>query len=76
MKEVLSQNNVPFVYMDISAGMLPLKSFLKIRDHSDVYKDVRASGRVGIPALSVDGEVYLVDGPEHAKELISELDLI
>ena len=76
MKEVLSQNNVKFTYMDISGGMLPLKSFLKIRDFNDSHKDVKAAGRVGIPTLSVDGETYLVDGPEHAKELITKLELV
>jgi len=62
--------------MDISSGMLPLKSFLKIRDFSDSHKEVKELGRVGIPALSVDGETYLVDGAEHAQKLVEKLNLV
>jgi len=76
VKEVLSQNNVQFTYMDISSGMLPLKSFLKIRDFNDSHKATKEAGRIGIPALSIDGETYIVDGPEHAQELISKLNLV
>ena len=76
MKEVLSQKNVNFVYMDISSGMLPLRNFLKVRDYSDSHKEARESGRVGIPALSVDGETYALTGAESAEKLIEELNLI
>jgi len=76
VKEVLSQNNVQFTYMDISSGMLPLKSFLKMRDTSDIYQSVKEAGRVGIPALSVDGEAYLINDAEHAKELVDKLNFV
>ena len=76
MKEVLSQKNVNFVYMDISSGMLPLRNFLKIRDFNDSHREARESGRVGIPTLSVDGETYALSGAESAEKLIEELSLI
>ena len=76
MKEVLSQKNVNFVYMDISSGMLPLRNFLKVRDFSESHKEARDSGRVGIPALSVDGKTYAVSSAEYAENLIKELKLI
>ena len=76
MKEALSQKNVNFIYMDISSGMLPLKNFLKVRDYNDSHREVRESGRVGIPTLSVDGETYTLLGAESAEKLIEELNLI
>ena len=76
MKEVLSQKNVNFVYMDISSGMLPLKNFLKIRDFSESHKEAREKGRVGIPALAVDGVAYTLAGTESAEQLIKELNLV
>ena len=76
MKEVLSQTNLNFAYVDITSGMLPLKNFLKIRDHNDSHKEARENGRVGIPALSVDGVSYVLAGAEDAIELVKKLDLI
>ena len=76
MKEVLSQKNVRFAYVDITDSMLQLKNFLKIRDHNDSHAEVRESGRVGIPTLFVDGETYTVNGAEHAEQLINELGLL
>ena len=75
MKEVLSQKNVNFAYVDIMSGMLPLKQFLKIRDNNDSHKEAKENGRVGLPTLSVDGETYLISGAEEAQRLVTELNL-
>ena len=76
MKEVLSQKNLNFAYVDITSGMLHLKNFLKIRDHNDSHKEARENGRVGIPALSVDGVSYVIAGADDAFKLVKQLDLI
>lgn len=76
MKEVLSEKNVKFAYVEVTSGMGPLKQFLKLRDTSDVYAKVREEHRVGLPSLFVDDKPYLVDGPEHALQLIEELHLV
>lgn len=76
MKEALSQKNLKFVYVDITSGMLHLKNFLKVRDHNDSHKEARENGRVGIPALSVDGVTYVIAGAENAIKLVDELGLI
>ena len=76
MKEALSQTNINYVYMDITGGMLALKSFLKIRDNNDSHKEAKANGRVGIPALSVDGNTYVLTGTDDTMSLLKELDLI
>jgi len=75
VKEVLSQKNVNFAYVDIMSGMLPLKQFLKIRDNNDSHKEAKENGRVGLPTLSVDGETYLISGAEEAQRLVTELNL-
>jgi len=55
--------------------MLSLKQFLKIRDNNESHKEARENGRVGIPALSVDGETYILAGAEGAEKYINELKL-
>ena len=75
MKEVLSQKNINYVYADIMSSMLYLKSFLKIRDNNDSHKEAKENGRVGIPALSVDGETYVLTGSDDTLELIEKLNL-
>jgi len=75
VKEALSQKNLNFAYVDITSGMLHLKNFLKIRDHNDSHKEARENGRVGIPALSVDGVSYVIADAADALKLAEELGL-
>ena len=75
MKEVLSQNNVRFVYIDIASSIGYLRQFLKVRDTYPAFEEIRKESRVGLPTLFVDDTPYLVDGPEHALQLIDELQL-
>lgn len=61
-KEFLSRNNIKYLYLDISEGMLNLKRFLKYRDNCEEFKEIRESGRVGLPCIVVnDGEQILFD---------------
>ena len=75
MKEVLSQNNVRFVYIDVTSSIGYLRQFLKVRDNDPAFEEIRKESRVGLPTLFVDDTPYLVDGPEHALQLIDELQL-
>ena len=71
MKEALSQAEIPFVYQDISSGMLPLKQFLKYRDTRPEFDPIKAQGRVGVPCLVVRKD----DGAEQILfELPADLD--
>ena len=72
MKEVLSQNNVRFAYMDISSSMIALKKFLKIRDTSPTHDEVRAKHSVGIPCLVIDDNVYITETTESIEKLLNE----
>ncbi len=53
-----------------------MRAFLKMRDTAEVYAPVREKHSIGIPALVVDDEIYLVQGPEHAAELVETLHLL
>ena len=62
MKEFLSDNEVKFVYLDITENMLNLKLFLKYRDNALEFKDVKESGRVGLPCIVINhGEQIILD---------------
>ena len=75
MKEVLSQSGVPYVYVDICEQVANLRAFLMIRDTSEAHAPVREAHTIGIPTLVVDDQVMLVQGPDHARQLIEELHL-
>lgn len=62
MKEFLSNENVQFLYLDITENMLNLKRFLKYRDNSPVFDEIKKSGRVGLPCIVInDGEEIIFD---------------
>ena len=72
MKEVLSENNIKYMYVDICEGVGKLKSFLKVRDTAPEMQEVREQHRAGIPCLVVDDQVILVNGAEHMQQLIEQ----
>ena len=45
MKEVLSENNIKYMYVDICESVGKLKQFLKIRDTADACKEIREQHR-------------------------------
>ncbi len=62
MKEYLSENNIKYVYLDITDGMLNLKRFLKYRDNFDEFKEIKKASRVGLPCIVVnEGEKIIFD---------------
>ncbi|WP_353093337.1 glutaredoxin domain-containing protein [Tissierella praeacuta] len=61
-KEHLSSQNIKFLYLDISEGMLNLKRFLKYRDNYEEFKEIKAAGNIGIPCIVInDGEQIIFD---------------
>jgi glutaredoxin-related protein len=72
VKEFLSQNNIEFLYIDITDSMLNLKKFLKYRDNKLEFEEIRKSGRVGIPCVMINkGEKFIFQQSE-LNELISK----
>lgn len=61
-KEYLSEKGIKFAYLDIGEGLFNLKLFLKYRDNSPEFQQVRESGRVGLPCIVInDGERIVFD---------------
>lgn len=61
-KEYLSNNNIKFLYLDITENMLYLKKFLKIRDNRPEFDEIKKAGRVGLPCIVInDGEQVIFD---------------
>lgn len=75
MKEVLSENNIKYMYMDVCESVGKLKQFLTIRDTDQAFEEVRKEHRVGIPCLVIDDDVILVRGADHARELVEKYQL-
>lgn len=75
MKEVLSENNIKYIYVDICESVGKLKQFLKIRDTADACKEIREQHRAGIPCIVIDDEVIPVNSPEHMQQLIEQYQL-
>lgn len=62
MKEYLSAKDVEFLYLDITENMTSLKTFLKYRDEYPEFKQIKDSGRVGLPCIVVNkGEQIIFD---------------
>jgi len=67
MKEFLSNQNIKFLYLDISQNMLNIKTFLKYRDSAPEFIEIKKNGRVGLPCIVVNnGEQVIFD-----KELLN-----
>lgn len=75
MKEVLSENNIKYMYVDICESVGKLKSFLKIRDTAEECKEVREQHRAGIPCLVIDNRCHSGRRSEHMKQLIDQYQL-
>ena len=76
MKEVLSQKNVKYAYIDICESVGTLKKFLTIRDTAPEYEEVRNTHRAGIPMIVIDDKVILINNAQHMEQLIEEYNLI
>ena len=56
----LREANVEFKFFDFAESLLNLKEFLKLRDGSDLFADVRSAGKIGIPCIvREDGSLTL-----------------
>lgn len=58
--EELDRREIAYVYKDFSEATANLKEFLKYRDSSEIFDEVKADGGIGIPCfVLLDGEVTL-----------------
>ena len=71
MKEVLSQNNIKFAYLDITESMLALKQFIGYRETRSEFDSVKERGALGVPCIVVEGgeKIILGDVTPHLESL-------
>lgn len=56
----LTDAQVEFEYCDFADNLVHLKEFLKLRDESGLFNEIRAAGKIGIPCiLREDGTITL-----------------
>lgn len=59
-REELDKAGVCYEYLDFSDSLQNLKEFLKLRDTSPVFSEVREAGKIGIPCIQrPDGTLTL-----------------
>ena len=59
-REDLDRAGVAYEYLDFSEHLLHLKEFLVLRDSEDVFTEIKANGKIGIPCIiTEDGKVTL-----------------
>ena len=59
-REDLDQAGITYEYLDFADSLLHLKEFLKIRESSPLFAEVKTSGGIGIPCIvKEDGNVTL-----------------
>ena len=67
VKELFTENGIEFDYVDMTASMASLRAFLKYRDSSPAFDEVRARGAVGVPCTVInDGEQVIIGTPDVA----------
>ena len=60
IREDLEKAGVAYEYLDFADSLLNLKVFLDLRDHQEVFADVKANGKIGNPCIvREDGSVTL-----------------
>ncbi len=59
-REDLDRAGIAYEYLDFAESLLHLKEFLKIRETSPLFEDVKKNGSIGIPCLmKEDGSITL-----------------
>ena len=57
-KKILDEKNIPYDYVDVTKNIADLKAFLRLRDSSPAFDEVKKAGNIGVPAfISEDGGI-------------------
>lgn len=62
-REALDAAGVPYVYMDITANLMFLKKFLKLRE-GEPFTAIREKGQIGIPCILREDDTLSFDWTE------------
>ena len=63
----LREANVEFEYCDFGENLQYLKEFLKLRDESSAFDEIRAAGKIGIPCILHGDGSFTLDWAEFLK---------
>ena len=59
-REDLDRAGIAYEYLDFAESLLHLKEFLKIRETSPLFEEVKKNGSIGIPCIvKEDGSITL-----------------
>lgn len=59
-REELDKAGVEYEYLDFAENLKNLKEFLKLRDDSSLFAEIRREGKIGIPCIQrPDGSITL-----------------
>ena len=60
-KALVNNRSLVVEYIDITENVINLREFLKIRDNSDIFNDVKQRGGIGIPLFINDDQSMTFD---------------
>lgn len=60
----LKKENVEFEFLDFADSLLNLKDFMKLRDGSSVFDEIRSAGKIGIPCVVRPDGSFTLDWQE------------
>ncbi len=69
MKEYFERHHIDYTFYDITLDLQALKRFLKIREESPLYDEIKKQGKIGIPIIMIGEEMILDFGEEQIKKL-------
>jgi len=59
VRDYLNNNGIAYADLDITENLANLKLFLKYRDNSAAFDEIRKNGGIGIPCVMInDGEKF------------------
>lgn len=56
--------NLEFEFLDFADSLLNLKEFIKLRDGSSVFDEIRSAGKIGIPCVVRPDGSFTLDWQE------------
>lgn len=56
--------NLEFEFLDFADSLLNLKEFMKLRDGSSVFDEIRSAGKIGIPCVVRPDGSFTLDWQE------------
>ncbi len=51
---ILTENNVMPTFVNVTGSIDHLKNFITFRDTSELYQDIRGTGRIGFPLVELE----------------------